>query len=331
MDESELLESLKTDEERFNELTAGAEHFIRLKKQSGYEQPSPELEKTAIAMKAGPSFGQKAKEFGMGALAAVKGRAGEAANSVKGVVGRGPYGKDAVGRGASSGWLASGAVLPVAAYAAGKHMGKKDAEKTAGMATSAYHGAKSGLRTGLRGLKRDVQGMMNKNSPNYSRAWDAGHAASKIAPVVATGAIAHAVGKHQGEKAKEQEIFGDKFAEKRASMAEKLKSLGPLSLGLMGAGAATGGIGTYLASKPQADLGGRSRAEDELETKVKAQQGRPEKGLLHKMNNRTTELEHGYAKAFRDHPGKAALIGVAGGAAGGYGLSRLLDAVRSAR
>jgi len=176
MDEQEFLESLKTDDERFDEFTAGAEHFIRLKKQSGYERPEP-------------SFG---------------------------------------------------------------------VEKAAS----------------------------------------------------ATGQ--------------------DSLTEKRAGMADKLKSLGPLTLALMGTGAAVGGAGTYLASRPQEHLGGKSKAEDELEAQVQAHQERPEKGLLHKMKNRTTELEHGYAKAFRDHPGKAGLIGAGAGAAGGYGLARLLDAVRGA-
>lgn len=247
MDESEFLESLKTEEDRFNELTAGAEHFIRLKKQSGYEQP----------------------------------------------------------------------VVPEAP------------EKTASL-RSAFNGARSSLEQGARGLKRDIKGALNNKASTYSRSFDAGRVVGKAAPVVAGGAVAHALGKHQGKRESEREIFGD-LAEKRASAAEKLKSIGPLTAALMGAGALTGGVGTYLSSRPQEDLDGKSKAEDELETQVRAHQGRPENGLLRKLMNRTTELEHGYAKAFRDHPGKASILGAGAGAAGGYGLARLLDAVRSTR
>jgi hypothetical protein len=184
MDEDEFLQSLKTDDEKFNEFVAGAEHFVRLKQQSGYEQPAP---------------------------------------------------------------------IPT----------EKRATSSLGSAPG-------------------------------STLVDAG------------------------------------LAEKRASLAEKMKSLGPLSLGLIGGGAAAGGIGTYLASRPREELGGKSKAEDELEGMVEQHQKRPEHGLLHKMKNRTTELEHGYAKAFRDHPLKAGLLGAGAGATGGYGLARLLDAVRGA-
>lgn len=116
--------------------------------------------------------------------------------------------------------------------------------------------------------------------------------------------------------------------EKTASLSEKLKQIGPLAGGLMAGGATAGGLSTYLASKPRAELGGKSRAEEDLEAIVEAQKGRPESGLLHKMRNRTSELEHGYAQAFRDHPVKASLLGAAAGASGGYGLAKLLDALR---
>jgi hypothetical protein len=236
VDDNEFLESLKTNEERFEDQVQSAEHFIRLKKQSGYGQSSETTEKTASAME-----------------------------SARRALSKSPTLRAAVLSGVASGTVGAG--LGAASSPPGHRL-----EGAVG----------SGIRSG------------------------------------AVGAAGGALYQH----------LSNKLAEKRASMADKLKSIGPLAGTLMAGGAAAGGIGTYLASKPQDHLGGKSRAEDELEGQVKAHQERPETGLLHKMKNRTTELEHGYAKAFRDHPGKAALIGAGAGAAGGYGLAKLLDAVR---
>lgn len=107
-----------------------------------------------------------------------------------------------------------------------------------------------------------------------------------------------------------------------ASIVEHLKDVNPGLVAATGAGALIGGIGTYLSSRPQQDTG-KSKTEEELEGKVEAQKSQPERGLLSKMHHRNTELEHGYARAFREHPNKAAILGTISGALGGYGIGRL--------
>ncbi len=128
--------------------------------------------------------------------------------------------------------------------------------------------------------------------------------------------------------------LNDKLAEMRQKTANALvdavKSIDPNLLKTTGLGALIGGAGTYLASKPQEDTG-KSRAEEELEGKIEAQKNQPERGLLSKMHHRNTELEHGYAKAFREHPIGAAMMGAATGAAGGYGIGRLAGAMSRLR
>jgi hypothetical protein len=284
VDENEFLQSLKTDEERFEDQVQSAEHFVRLKKQSGYGQ-SDEAEKVAV---------HPAIAAGIGGAAA-----GGALGYENGNLRR-----------AGIGALVGGA----GGAAAGALFGRREEgeEKKAGLGRGAFMGAKSAVREGVRSLGRDIKGVANTKAPNHTRAFNAGRIAAKAAPVVAAGAASYAVGKN----------------EKTAGMSDKLKSIGPLAGLLMAGGAAAGGLGTYAASKPREHLGGKSRAEDELDGQVKAHQERPEEGLLHKMKNRTTELSRGYAQAFREHPGKASIIGAGAGAAGGLGLARLLDAVR---
>lgn len=249
MDDREFLESLKTDEERFDEFTAGAEHFIRLKKQSGISNdPSP----SEITKEAAPRKASAAKRF------------------MEGVI--------------------SGSPL--------EHMAK--------------------------GMRRAIKG------PN--RAAGAGQATM----AAASGTGLYALGKKQGKSEAKKKTAAEvetlsPIQEKRAGLADKLKSLGPLSLSLMGAGAGIGGLGTYMGSKPRPELGGKSRAEEELEAKVLANRSLPEDGLLHKMKNRTTELEHGFSQAFRDHPGKASLLGAGAGALAGHGLARVLGGLRGAK
>lgn len=110
-----------------------------------------------------------------------------------------------------------------------------------------------------------------------------------------------------------------------SSLLERFKDVNPGLITVTGLGALAGGIGTYLSSRPQKDSG-KGKAEEELEGQVAAQKNRPERGLLSKMHHRNTELEHGYAKAFREHPIGAAAIGTATGAFGGYGIGRLAGA-----
>ena len=288
MDENEFLQGLKTDDEKFSEHAQSAEHFIRLKKQTGYQQPEmPELEKTA-----GPnsSFGStmlKGTALGAGiggVLGAVNGPAKDGKQRAKNIA------RSALGGGA----LGALSAPLKAVFNSQKGLTNAIKERTDVIAkgTSAMHGLRDEMTAARLGIK------VKKPRVHDMKELSPGH-------------------------------FG--LAEKRASLAEKLKSIGPLAAGLMGAGAAAGGVGTYLASRPHDNLDGKSKAESELEAAVAANQSRPEGGLLHKMKNRTTELEHGYAKAFRDHPVKASLLGAGAGAAGGLGLARLLDALRGAK
>lgn len=107
------------------------------------------------------------------------------------------------------------------------------------------------------------------------------------------------------------------------ALVDRVKNIDPTLLAAMGIGAGVGGIGTYLASRPHGEEG-KSRAEEELEAAVEAQHNKPEGGLLSKMHGRNTELQHGYAQAFRDHPVKAGLLGALTGAAGGYSLGKIV-------
>lgn len=114
------------------------------------------------------------------------------------------------------------------------------------------------------------------------------------------------------------------------SVLERLKDVNPGLVAATGLGALAGGLGTYLSSRPQKDSG-KSKAEEELEGHIESQKQQPERGLLSKMHHRNTELEHGYARAFREHPAGAAAIGTATGAMGGYGIGRLAGALTRMR
>jgi hypothetical protein len=128
--------------------------------------------------------------------------------------------------------------------------------------------------------------------------------------------------------------LNSKLAELRektaGSMVDNLKNVNPGLVAATGLGALAGGLGTYLASRPKKDSG-KSRAEEELEGKVDAQKSQPERGLLSKMHHRNTELEHGYSRAFREHPMGAAAIGTATGALSGYSIGRLAGAISKMR
>ncbi len=92
-----------------------------------------------------------------------------------------------------------------------------------------------------------------------------------------------------------------------------------------GLGALAGGVGTYLASRPQKDTG-KSKSEEELEGMVASQKNKPENGLLHKLKNREVENAHGFSRAFREHPIKASLIGTGIGALAGHSIGQLAGA-----
>lgn len=114
---------------------------------------------------------------------------------------------------------------------------------------------------------------------------------------------------------------------KEANIKDMVRNIDPIMATMVAGGALTGGLLTRHSSLPREELGGKSKAEDELEASVEANKLRPETGLLQKMHNRDVERMHGWSKAFREHPNKAALLGALTGAVGGYGLGRLSGAV----
>ncbi len=93
-----------------------------------------------------------------------------------------------------------------------------------------------------------------------------------------------------------------------------------------GLGALGGGIGTYLSSRPQKDTG-KSKTEEDLEGQVAANKAKPERGFLEKLKNREVESAHGISRTFREHPGKAGLLGALLGGVSGYGLGQLGGAI----
>jgi hypothetical protein len=190
-------------------------------------------------------------------------------------------------------------------------------------------GARSGLKYQAMGAGAGLKGLKMPGAKSRS----AGLLAGMAAPALAVGGAGYLAGKHGKEKEAGSRVLQHHLSTKLASMREKtagsvlesLKGMNPGMAATTGVGALLGGLGTYLASRPQKDTG-KSKAEEELEGKVSANSGKPERGLLNKMHNRTTELEHGFARAFREHPKGAAAIGTATGALSGYGLGRLAGA-----
>lgn len=116
--------------------------------------------------------------------------------------------------------------------------------------------------------------------------------------------------------------------EKMANPIQAIKEMDPALRTVMGIGAGLGAASTYLGSRPQKKLEGKSRAESELEGAVNAQKETPPGGFLSKIHRSNTELAHGYAKAFREHPLKAALMGAASGAAAGHTIGNIMGTIR---
>jgi hypothetical protein len=306
MDDNEFLRGIEGEQQGGQDLVSGAEHLIRLKKQVGITRPNDDLE--------------------------LEKEAGELAES-----------------------LATPSLPPC------KNCGKAKTacmcgEKQAGLG-EVLEGAKTGLKFQATGVGVGLKGLKTPGS----RSGAAGLLAGMAAPAAAVGGAAYLAGKHSREKTATPlesillnariktaslaavgppttsnlaESLNIKLAEVREKTAnaivDRLKDVNPGLVAATGMGALAGGIGTYLSSRPQKDSG-KSKAEEELGGKVEAHKGQPERGLLSKMHNRNTELEHGYAQAFREHPAKAALIGAITGGMGGYGIGRLAGGVSKLR
>ncbi len=114
--------------------------------------------------------------------------------------------------------------------------------------------------------------------------------------------------------------------EKKADMMGVAKD--PATLMFAVPGAIAGGLATYLRSRPKEEHGGKSADEVMYEDAVDAQKKHPEKGLLQKVKNRSTEAAHGYATAFREHPMKSTALGALLGGATGFSIAQALGAHR---
>lgn len=92
----------------------------------------------------------------------------------------------------------------------------------------------------------------------------------------------------------------------------------PVGLGALGLGG-----GLYWESTRKTPRG-KSVTEERLENAIASRQGLPEKGLLKKVRNRSQEFHLGLARAFRQHPKKAALLAALVGGQGGYQIAKRL-------
>ena len=121
-------------------------------------------------------------------------------------------------------------------------------------------------------------------------------------------------------------MHGPPLAKLAARLTKKAfnLNLNPKAMGFLGLGTALGAGGSYLSNRPQKSLGGKSWEEDMAEGAVDHRHARPETGLARKVLNRSKEMHHGVAKALREHPGKAAILGGATGLAAGAGVNRML-------
>lgn len=202
-----------------------------------------------------------------------------------------------------------------------EHSDLDEMSKEAGAVHDFIQGAKSSAKYHLGGPKMMAKGL---TVPGH-KARSAGFLAASAAVPVGAVALGRA---SKGDKEKKAEV-ADRLKsrlKKTASIMSRVKDVDPVLAAITGAGALAGTVGTYLSSRPKKDLGGRSSSERDLEAAVRAQKGEPERGFFEKLKNRTTESSSGYAKAMREHPGKAALFGGAVGGLGAHSIARLLGA-----
>lgn len=295
MNEAEFLRGIEGEQQNGQDLVSGAEHLLRLKKQVGMTRVDDdlELEKEAGELAELANATQESCK-GCGKLkTACMCKTATLAEVLKT---------------ARAKTAATHKSLPFASQASSKYQAAKDhikgyLSKHPTARAAAIGGAATGGANAIIGAA---------NSPGDRIGGAVRGGVQGAAAGAAGGALYH----HLSTKLAE-------MREKTAtSISERLMSVNPGLIAATGIGAIAGGLGTYLASRPQKDTG-KSKAEEELEGKVEAQKSQPERGLLSKMHHRNTELEHGYAKAFREHPGKAAIFGTIGGAALGHGIGRL--------
>lgn len=324
MDENEFFRGLEGTPQQGQDLVTGAEHLVRLKKQVGFESGRDadlELEKEA-------TFGSMMRKATIaGGMIATK----EVPEVLKMENSRAPL----VAMGGAR--LRAAAPTPGGSPLSVKLAGPKlDALKAT--LAKARNGAKAGLMWQGAGLKGALHNVKNP----AGRAHGVGQIAGMAVPAVAAGVVGYGAGRvHQHLKnnvedeqeklASTNNILSSKLAamQKTAGILDGLKGMNPGTKALIAGGAAIGAGGTYLASRPQEN--GKSKAEQELEEAVGNQKEGPDTGLLKKMHHRNTELAHGHAKAFREHPVKAGLFGAATGASVGYGLAQMIGGAAKMR
>jgi len=185
-------------------------------------------------------------------------------------------------------------------------------EKTAGVFSQFMTGAKTGLKYQGLGTSMAAKGLKHPST----RATAAGALAGQIAPAAAVGAAGYALGKSNHNHDENQH-------EKLAGFIDRLKGIDQALIAPAAVMGAIGAGSSYLSHKPRESLEGKSKREESLGHEVDLQNRKPETGFLEKLRHRTTEMEHGYAKAFREHPAKATALGAASGIGVGYGLARL--------
>lgn len=102
----------------------------------------------------------------------------------------------------------------------------------------------------------------------------------------------------------------------------------PASWPFMAAGGAGLGSLTYHGSRPREELSGKSKNEVSTEKNLQMRAAVPEETFSDKMQGRNAEFQHGAAKAYKEHPRKAALIGGMTGIGAGLLASKILGAGR---
>jgi len=122
---------------------------------------------------------------------------------------------------------------------------------------------------------------------------------------------------------------------KQASIASSIRQAipkgitDPGTLALAGAGAAMLGLSTYLGSRPQKSLGGKSKSEVAFEADVKANKTRGDTGYSSGIGKLMTQFQHGLAVEKRKHPGAAAATGAAVGGGMGLMFAKVLGALKN--
>lgn len=352
MNERDFFEGMKNDGDQDAELVAGAEHFVRLKKQTGqFENEEPQLEKEAATLAGftnlGPHAVAKLKE-------ALKEKEQEKKAGLGAMMTR-VLGKPAMAAGAAG---TATKVLSAAkpAASATKVLGAAGHAAPIAAPGSSAAGVHPNIQRVTQGLKPTpfTPGPAHLNQPAPQQAMGtaptqfAGGTAPgtgrTIAPVtfkpatpqsrLAVQQSAAAMGQHVDPfsgasfKIKQAAALLRYRLQKMASVPWKDVVRDPAALlvgGTIGAGT---GLLSYLNSRPKDELKGKSEDEVRLEGKVKANKERGEEhaGLVRKLRNRMTEMEAGSAKAFREHPLKASLLGGVLGTGAGLGIARMLGA-----